>query len=183
MEEARIAFDVTDGLEQFLREEPTIEEEDDIAELVVSKGKTTREAALMYGAARAAGVVPEHILDFDRAWWMVGGAANVGRIVQKYREEVELPNGRTVESRTYIGKPGRKPGERDDDEEPASEDGGSYVKAASKRGVELATKYIFGSVLSNLWSRLVQIAGAGDDVDEIIDRFIAEVEEMRAKLT
>jgi hypothetical protein len=177
-----------------LREEKDIQTEEDLVSLVLEDDKTTREAGLMGLAARAAGLSPEHILRSDYVLITSAAGKNVGDIIERFKEEVELANGRKVQVRTHLGKPGVNPGKQgESDNQEASKqeiesvrdksNRSGYVRTKSDRGIKLALRYLHTHIPGQIWPRLAEIAVAGGDVRAAADELIAQIEEMVEKLT
>ena len=178
MKKQEIRIDVTDYCEETLRNETVITSKDDIIEHA-KNGKSTGEMARSVIASRVLGHAPMDIINSDKMIHHTGARVEVSGIISSESHEVTTKNGHVYESRTYLGKVGRKP-TGDDGELP--EDKNNYVVAKSNDGYERAINYLDRVVPGHIWNRLLTIYENRGDVERAAASLKNNIDEMVKKL-
>lgn len=171
-------------LDEYLHEEPKIETDDDIIELIRA-GMDTGKVARLVVVARNEGTAPSDILPPNTVLYYAGARAEIAqKVAQRYRE-IKLSNGKTFEVREFIGRPGRRPDEDEDDDtvHADAEMEKSYVETFSDAGRERAIHYLLGVVPGHIFNRLSQLAANGNDVGGVAEQLQAKIDEMVKLLT
>ena len=184
-----IGIDVTDWRDECMREEVTLLTEDDLVALVTELGYTTGEAARFGVVQEEMSIMPEGIMKPRKLQLYAGARQNITTMIASRKTEIEAPNGKMFEARTWLGIPRRK---ADDDgngaelSREAIEAMGerSFVVFDSQAALERAIYFITDILPGHIFERFKQIVAAGGDVqaaaavlhdkvDELVERLVS----------
>lgn len=182
-----LLIDITDWVQEFRDAEPTLRNDNDLAAMLLD-GIPTGQVARMAVAARATGNAPADVLKPDKLLLYSGARSDVTTRMSLRRHTVTLGNGKEVEMREMLGRPGRPEDEVDDDEavdgdaEPPVAAGPAWVVPGTPLGVERALFYLENVVPGHIYDRLKEVAAGGGDVRAAADSLEANIETMVQRL-
>lgn len=177
-----ISEDISDWLEETLRDESIVENEVDVIQLLDS-GNSTSKVARAAIVSRELGKTPKDFIRPNRILILSGALSDISGMVKKVTVEVKGKNGKTYEAPGYVGRIGRMPLDSDDNEEEEQEDKGpSYVRSESGMALNRAEEYLSRTVPSHVWNRLLIVKANGGDVRLSADVLIDNIEDMVQRL-
>ena len=170
--ETSIQIDITDWVEELIKNNVTIKDEESLFDLT-AEGYNAGEIARMAIAGRENGRAPDDILRPNKLLLYAGAR----RDIAGKHERRTLAN-EPLEVREYIGQA------FDDSKEKENE--GTYIQTQSQEGLRLATEYLLKVVPGHARRHLCIVAINGGDTEaiarELAERIIASALEIVAKM-
>jgi hypothetical protein len=176
--------DITDWRDECMRYEEDVVDKDDLVRLVTEGGFSTVQVGRMAIVHRELGTAPGDILRSNKTLLASAASDEVGTRAAQCKREIEMPSGRTYAVRQFAGPAGRppKPDGEASLQAPAPDEGRSYAKFDSDRGMARVTHYLENIVPGHIFERLKQIAAAGGDVGSAADTLHDKIDEMVQRL-
>ena len=176
--EIRIAID--DWVDEFLREEPTLDGEDALVAEHVKRRWTPTKTARLAIAARELSAAPEDILPPNKPLLNLGGAVAVVQLINHQRQRV-MVGGKQRSIPTYVGSvpEPQEEGKEDDGQEYVPE---TYTDALSAEGCQRAREYLLRIVPGHVYRRLLVLAANGDELVEVAEQLKSRIDAMIAEL-
>lgn len=194
-----VKTDITDWRDECLRQEPTIETDDDLVRLTAKEGYSTAKVGRWAIVMRELEQAPDDIIKPNKLLMQAGARAEVATKVSSRKTWVEMPSGVRVEVRDHIGRPHRGEGEPTGEKEngdnaltfeagveaviPQSTPEPPYVPGGSEAALRRATNYLENIVPGHIFERLKDIAFAGGDVEVAADALKDEIDRQVLRLT
>ncbi len=179
-----IKIDVTDWAVEHDEIEPDVSSEDKLVEL--STKYHTIKLARMAIIAREKGLMPEGIMPPNKVVLQSGAWLRISSLIKRRVSEKELPNGKTVEFREFVGVVRDEDGQNTGDTLSAHADSSLttdlYVHAESDEGLERAIDYLLKRIPGYVYGRLVTIAANGGDVRKAADELKGKIDELVERL-
>ena len=176
----RIEIEAKDWEEEHDEVEPDISTADKLVEL--STKYSTPKLARMAIVAREKGLMPNDILPANKPLFQSGAWLAVSNLIKRRVSEKELPNGKTVEYREYVGVVRDEDGQNTGDTLSAHADSSLttdlYVHAESDEGLGRAIDYLLKRIPGYVYGRLVTIAANGGDVRKAADELKSKIDEI-----
>lgn len=186
MDKLFINEDISDWLEETMRDETIVESEQDVLELI-DKGQHSAKIARSTIVSRELGKAPDDILRPNKVLITAGALHDISYMAKKVILDVEGKNGKTFEAPAFVGRIGRIPEFKDEEEieeeaEPVEDKGPSYVRTQSTMGLNRAESYLMNTVPTHIWNRLLVVKANGGDVRMNAELLIDNIEQMIERL-
>ncbi len=180
----KIEIEAKDWEEEHDEVEPDISTADKLVEL--STKYSTPKVARMAIVAREKGLMPNDILPANKPLFQSGAWLAVSSLIKRRVEEKELPNGKTVEFREYVGVVRDEDGHVVSDALLNSADSSLttdlYVHAESDEGLERAIDYLLKRIPGYVYGRMCIVAANGGDVRKAADELKGKIDELVDRL-
>ncbi len=187
--EEELRINIADWIEEFTKEEPTLNGDDDLVDLVIKHGTSTAKAGRLAVAARHLGIAPAMILHSNKMLLMSGARGQVSSLVTRRKRSVKV-EGRKEELvvKEFVGKTSSQ--ESDDNTQASApkskqrtaKDKPVFVESLSDDGVERAKRYLFDVVPGHIYNRLKILYAAGEDMHDIELLLKAMIEDLIIRL-
>lgn len=177
-----IGIDITDWRDEMQRIEPReIQTADDIVALVVDDGHKMVDVGKFAVVQEEMSVTKKPVITSRIMQIKNAARADVNVIIANRKRTVETESGKKYDVREFVAVPSTKLGDADN-AEIAELGENPVVSFDSEPGLNRCLYYLRKVVPGHIWNRLVQIHGAGGDVDAIVDEMKAEIDDMVGRL-
>lgn len=183
-----IRIEYADWLEEYLRNETPINDDDDIVALLTADAHSTAEVARMTIVAREQGYAADTILPPNKTMLAADARARLAVKMKARRVSVEMPNGTEYSVREFVGVP--QTGPTSDEQQGNAMDVGAielqsekaFVPFQDEAALERIMYYLNNNVPGIIFERLKLIAAGGGDVLRAGEQLKATIDEMVGRL-
>jgi hypothetical protein len=175
-----IKEDITDWMDEALRDENIIASEEDVYQALVS-GLSTAKLARATIVSRELKKAPEEIIRPNKILLMAGAIADVISLAHKKKVEVTTESGRTYEINAFVGK-GHTNENGNGEVENETDSGPSFVALGDKLALDRSLLYLASVVPGHIWHRLLTIYQCGGDVRQAAIVLQATIDQMVEKI-
>lgn len=193
-----IEIDATDWQEQALNDESIISSEEDIVKAINDGQPTTRVARDLIVSQEIGAI--KRVTRPNKTLLNMAAAFEVAKIMKRQRATVVTPNGNEYGVPAYVGRLGRQPVPPDDLEgesdesiataieagtftEPEFEMEPSFVPTKTPAALDYATRYLRNYIPGMIKRKLLEVHGAGGDINEHANALVAEILKIVSELT